>query len=421
MRRISKYFSLPSQFLLHTLTSTQKTFIVATLCSTLIGTFTASMGLYDRVAEKREKRKQGHRDTKQDSEIKKLQDQVSAAEKQGQERGQRIQELQGGRGRDDVGNNLGMSGAMIQRQYDEGYGRMGRKFAQGDSAYTPSRSPQIGDYMLTWYSPALTENQLQAQIIALQQTVIHVLQDALYNDRPLTRADQAKIIAASNSAREGSLNALREQQLRLNANLRNENERPSPPRSIAAPKRASTVIEAGPSLYCRYSLDLQYIQNKPLAANFAPGEDCHCPACGLRVDATSDDFWAIGKRTPLLVSSSDGYEKEVMETREFHLGQRFVIKCHTADGEYACVLCTKNRDTDAICRSVDALVNHVGNFHDVEELEREVDLRERDIPLPREREMPLPRKTLSIVGAPPAVPSPPVVREYETVKQYVYQ
>jgi len=95
------------------------------------------MGLYDRVAEKREKRKQGHRDTKQDTEIKKLQEQVSAAEKRGEERVQRIQGLQGGRGRDDVGDNLGMSGAMIQRQYDEGYGRMGRKFAQGDSAYTP--------------------------------------------------------------------------------------------------------------------------------------------------------------------------------------------------------------------------------------------------------------------------------------------
>jgi hypothetical protein len=99
------------------------------------------MGLYDRVAEKREKRKQGHRDTKQESDIKKLQEQVLAAEKRGQERGQRIQELQGGRGRDDVGDNLGMSGAMIQRQYDEGYGRMGRRFAQGDSAYTPYNPP----------------------------------------------------------------------------------------------------------------------------------------------------------------------------------------------------------------------------------------------------------------------------------------
>jgi len=254
----------------------------------------------------------------------------------------------------------------------------------------------------------LTENALQAQIIALQQTVIHVLQDALYNERPLTRADQAKLIAASNAAREGSLDALRQQQLRLGTSApssHSDNQSPPPaPRSIAAPKRASTIIDAEP-LFCRYSLDLQYTPNKPLAASFAPGEDCHCPACGLRLAVTSDDFWQIGKRTPVLITEN-GYEKEVMETREFHLGQRFVIKCHTADGEYACVLCSKHRDVDAICRSVEALVNHVGNYHEVAELEREVDLKER----------PPMRRALE---APPSVPSPPAVREVrETVMQY---
>ncbi|KAF2791658.1 hypothetical protein K505DRAFT_326689 [Melanomma pulvis-pyrius CBS 109.77] len=329
------------------------------------------MGLYDRVSEKR---KQAKKDTRQDDEIKKLREQVSEAEKRGTDR-----EKQPSR-RDDVGENLGMSGALIQRQYDEGYGRLGRKFAVGDT---------------------LTENQLQAQIIALQQTVIHVLQEALYNDRPLTRADQAKLIAASNAAREGSLDALRQQQLRLGV------EAP-PQRALTAPKRASTIIEAEP-LFCRYSLDLQYIQNKPLAASFAPGEDCHCPACGLRLAVTSDDFWQIGKRTPILVSEG-GYEKEIMETREFHLGQRFVIKCHTADGEYACVLCNKHRDVDAICRSVEALVNHVGNFHEVDELEREVDLRERA--LPRQLALPPP-------PAPLPPPPPPATREVlETVRQY---
>lgn len=65
-----------------------------------------------------------------------------------------------------------------------------------------------------------------------------------------------------------------------------------------------------------------------------------------------------------------------METREFHLGQRFVVKCHTRDGEFACVLCARYRDKDAICRSVDALVNHVGRFHEVDELEGDVDLKE---------------------------------------------
>ena len=127
----------------------------------------------------------------------------------------------------------------------------------------------------------------------------------------------AKLVAASNSAREGSLDALRQQQLRLGIE-------PSPQRALTGPKRAPTITEAEP-LFCRYSLDLQYVPNKPLAASFAPGEDCRCPACGLRLAVTADDFWQIGKRTPILISEG-GYEKEVMETREFHLGQRFVIK-----------------------------------------------------------------------------------------------
>ena len=81
------------------------------------------MGLWDRVNEKR---KQKTRDTKQDDEIKKLRDQVEKAEKRSEEREQQL------RRRDEIGDNFQRSGAMIQREYDEGYGRMGRKFAVGD-------------------------------------------------------------------------------------------------------------------------------------------------------------------------------------------------------------------------------------------------------------------------------------------------
>lgn len=243
------------------------------------------------------------------------------------------------------------------------------------------------EYILT-IGTAIAENQLQAQIISLQQTVINVLQDALNNDRQLTRADQAKLIAASNAAREGSLNALQQAQQRMSSNRSSRSE--SPQRSIAPSKRASTVIMDAPDqLYCRYSLDLQYAQNKPLAASFAPGGSCACPACGVPLDVTADDFWMIGKRTPMTVIDK-GYETEVVETREFRLGQRFALKCHTPDGEYACTICNKNRDVDAICRNVDSLVKHVGTFHEVDELEREVDLREVKVDT-RRLSLPAPR------------------------------
>ncbi|KAF1828142.1 hypothetical protein BDW02DRAFT_513142, partial [Decorospora gaudefroyi] len=378
---------------------------VATLASTLVGTFTASMGLWERVADRREQHRQKARDSKQDGEIKELRQQFEEAQKRADGRQEEIDRLKnegGGRGgqgqwgggRDNVGNNFERDGMMIQRMYDQGYGRMGSRFAQGD---------------------AIVENQLQAQIISLQQTVIDVLQDALYNDRQLTRADMSKLIAASNQAREGSLDALRQAQQRLGGSNAGSSPRSaSPARSLPAPKRAPTAIMDGPDqLFCPYALDLQYMPNKPLASTFAPGGPCTCPACGVPLDVRADDFWMIGKRTPVtILDKASGYETETLETREFRLAQRFVIKCHTPDGEYACTICNKGRDVDAICRTVESLVKHVGTFHDVGELEREQDLREVVVETGR-----IDNRRLSL-PAPPAPGSPVVLAREDMVRGY---
>jgi len=373
----------------------KKTFIMATLASTLVGTFTASMGLYERVSDKRQAHKQRERDVKQDGEIKQLREDFKQAQTAAEQRQAEIDRLRNGGGdkdrggrreNDDVGYNLERDAMMVQRMFDNGFGRYGNKFAQGDM---------------------VAENQLQAQIISLQQTVISVLQDALQNNRQLTRADQDKLIAASNAARENSLSALRDAQNRISSN---SSTRPaSPQRSIDPPKRASTAIMDGhDQLFCRYSLDLQYVANKPLAASFAPGGPCQCPSCGLHLDITADDFWMIGKRTPMTVIEK-GYETEILETREFRLGQRFVLKCHTPDGEYACTICNKNRDVDAICRNVESLVKHVGTYHEVDELEREIDLREVKVDT-RRLSLPAPR-----------VPSPPMSRREEVRREEVLE
>lgn len=362
------------------------------------------MGLYDRVSDKRQQHKQKARDVKQDGEIKQLKEEFEKSQKAAEERQREIDRLRNGggndggnnggnnngsgRGRnDDVGYNLQRDAMMVQRMYEDGFGRYGQRFAMGDS--TCSRSPPRPPANMP---TAIAENQMQAQIISLQQTVINVLQDALNNDRQLTRADQAKLIAASNAAREGSLNALQQAQQRMSSG--NSARSASPQRSIASPKRASTAIMDAPDqLFCRYSLDLQYTPNKPLAASFAPGGSCQCPACGVPLDVTADDFWMIGKRTPIIIMEK-GYETEIMETREFRLGQRFVLKCHTPDGEYACTICNKNRDVDAICRTVVSLVKHVGTFHDVNELDREIDLKEVKVDTRR----------LSLPAPPPSPP-----------------
>lgn len=385
----------------------KKTFIIATLCSTLIGTFTSSMGLWDRVKDKRQQTK---RDTEQDKEIKELRKKVEDAGKQqnnnnnnnnngnGNSQGQQNQHqhqiqqrcCSGSRQRsppprrrgrereDEVGYAFERSSALIGREFDEGYERFGRRFAIGDT---------------------ITENRLQAQVIALQQTVINVLQDALYNGRQLDNADMNKLIAASNAARDGSLDALRQQRQRQTLAIEAPAPAPAPAVpmpppavSFAPPKRAMTVVSEPEPIYCRYSLDLQYVRNKPLARTFAPGGDCCCPGCGIRLHAEADDFWEIEKRARGRPREGRrGSSSEVvLDEREFHVGQRFVVKCHTPDGEFACVLCSRFRDKDVLCPTVDQLINHVGRDHTIDELEREEDFEMRARARPLRKALPAP-------------------------------
>jgi hypothetical protein len=113
----------------------QKTFIVATLASTLVGTFTASLGLWERIADRRAQHRQKQRDIKQDGEIKELRTQFEEAQQKAEKRQEEIDRLRNGRGRDDVGGNFERDMMMVQRMYDQGYGRMGSRFAQGDGQF----------------------------------------------------------------------------------------------------------------------------------------------------------------------------------------------------------------------------------------------------------------------------------------------
>ena len=94
------------------------------------------MGLWERVADKRQQHRQKARDTKQDGEIKELKKQFDESQKRAEGRQQEIDRLRNGGSRDEVGNNFERDGLMIQRMYDQGFGRMGNRFAQGDGMYT---------------------------------------------------------------------------------------------------------------------------------------------------------------------------------------------------------------------------------------------------------------------------------------------
>ncbi|KAF2971220.1 hypothetical protein GQX73_g2311 [Xylaria multiplex] len=274
------------------------TFVVASLCSTLINTFTASINLWDRVNERR---KQQKKDSKQDDEIRKLKEQVAQTDKHNQKpEAERHHRPHDGRGGDDdygeaLGRSLERSESLVRREYNNGAGHMGKRFAMGD---------------------LITENQLQAQIITLQE--------ALLNRHSLSHGDVQRLIAASLAARNGSLDALRQQYQRLSFE--------SYPQPISLPGTSHRSSDSGGGeLFCKYSLTLQSMPGLPLSGSFAPGGDGQCPSCRIQLDPeTTNTYWHIEKKLAANTQAENGDS-----TKEYHfdLGQRFIVKCHTERGE----------------------------------------------------------------------------------------
>ena len=98
----------------------KKTFIIATLISTIIGTFTTGLNLHERVTEKRNQKKT---DKGQDEKIKELEKKIedSQKQKQGPQRGDT-----------DLRESLQYGGPMVRREYDRDFARLGPRFAEGD-------------------------------------------------------------------------------------------------------------------------------------------------------------------------------------------------------------------------------------------------------------------------------------------------
>ncbi|KAK3714714.1 hypothetical protein LTR37_007694 [Vermiconidia calcicola] len=354
----------------------KKGFIIATLISTVIGTFTTAMTLQDRISEKRNKAKQKNLDEGQDKEIKQLREEIKkhhSGDDQQESRSVTRSKSRNGRRRrrsmdydeddEDFARSAQRSKRMIQQEYDENFMRMGQRYAQGD---------------------VITQNKLQAQIITLQQTVIDVLQDALMNGRSLSRGDVHRLIAAQDVARDGSLSALRGQYDRLlpelqanprlrieaapvNAPIQRQLTLPTQYEDVYAPPRRVQSIAVPPSaeqLFCRYSIDLQSTLNG-LSPNFSPTGTHRCPVCDVRIPVSTQDVWAFEVRTPL---------RDAVELREYEMDARLVVKSHTPYGDFACILCAYERDTDCILRSTDGLIEHLGRVHTSEEFERERDM-----------------------------------------------
>ena len=347
------------------------------------------MNLHDKVQEKRKSAQQKELDEGQDKQIKQLQakvDKMQPGKGDESDSGSRSRSRSRRRRRrstgddgykdEDFDRNARRSRAMIERQFEDNVRRVGQRYARGD---------------------VIAENKLQAQIITLQQTVINVLQDALLNGQRLSNADIHRLIAAQDSARQGSLDALQDQCDRMLEEPKRmqaiEYDRPrSPPRrqltlpspeyapdnGLAPVRRVQTLpLSSGSSsptlVYCRYAHDLQRDLRKPLSPAFSPAGSQRCPSCDVRISVSTTDVWVFETRTPVRAQRGD-YDEDLVELRSFSMDARLVLKSHTPSGELLCWLCYRERDADCVCGSVDQLVKHLGRVHTAEEFEREEDM-----------------------------------------------
>ncbi|KAK4554843.1 hypothetical protein LTR86_007991 [Recurvomyces mirabilis] len=337
-------------------------FVVATLVSTLVGTLTAGMTLLDKVQDKRAKAKQKGVDDGQNAQLQQLKAKIEKIETREQDsddgssssRSSRRPHRRSRRStvdrEEELAYSVRKSRALIEREYEDNLMRVGRDYARGD---------------------LITENKLQAHIIQLQQTVINVLQEALYSGRRLTDDDMYRLANAQYAAREGSLEALQDQYHRMLDRRRPEEdrlrlspapglpqkqlswpvERPAGSREFGPPRRTRTLPSK--SLFCRYSEDLQYSSSKGLHPAFDPGDDGRCPACAVNLDVRLGDSWVF---------------------RDKRINDRFVVKSHAEDGRFVCLICNRYSQVDCVCRDVDSLMRHITSTHTPEELEDDVDV-----------------------------------------------
>ncbi|KAK5108743.1 hypothetical protein LTR62_007890 [Meristemomyces frigidus] len=336
----------------------KKGFVVATLVSTLVGTFTGGLALVEKVQDKRAEAKQRGVDAGQNAQLKQLQAKVEAMEVEDKDRDSDSKSSRGSRRRrrrsydeddESLAYSVRKSRAMIEREYEDNLMRVGGDYARGD---------------------LITENTLQAQIIQLQQTVINVLQDALYSGRQLTKDDTHKLLEAQRAAREGSLEALQGQCKRMlhhqrpvedqyllepAPSLRAKQlswpvEEPAKRLQLSQPRRAKTLSPK--SLFCRYSEDLQY-DSIALHPAFDPGDNGRCPACSESLDIRLGDSWIF---------------------RDVRINDRYVVKSHAEDGRFVCLICNRNSNVDCVCRDVDSLMRHLVSMHSPEDLKDDIDI-----------------------------------------------
>lgn len=236
----------------------------------------------------------------------------------------------------------------------------------------------------------IAQNQLQAQLILMQQTIIAIFQESALAYGPAANNPishhLATLLHTTRAARAGSIEALAQQYQRMLTEAPILPALPLPPKAHTSTTLAirgrprsdsrdsAVTTNSGPTsmttrsaphgLYCLYSLDLQEHIDQPLADSYKDGGDGRCPYCSTNINTRPGRAWEIVKE--------DDRDRDL--DRVFRVGNRFVVKSHQEGGRFACVLCTREQPTDTICNSISALIDHIWQDHSCAEYGREIDI-----------------------------------------------
>ena len=317
--------------------------------------------------------------------------------------------------------------ALVWREFEGGIQAAGERFAIGDGASVQGvEAGQLQKLIRT----VLSQLALQAETIVVQEMVVSIFLYGPSSLRPIT--DQlATILAASRTASAAVVRILVALNLRLQTVDAPARPPPSPhyPLALPAPPLAAPgalVFRPGSSSpraqyaslprpraqrtdtestsffgltppqplplawtpapgseFCSYALSLQLNSRLPLAASLVSQPTPTCPLCARTLHFSPRRTWELDKETRISSGTRIRSSSDTL-MRTFRLRHRFLVKCHRPgeDGGYSCVLCARGTGAvETVCGDVKALVRHVWEDHDADEL-----LADRDIEEVRDEE-----------------------------------
>ena len=279
---------------------------------------------------------------------------------------------------DDEDNLICGASLHVQSTYDRAYRKLGEPYARGDD---------------------LARIQLQAHIIKLQQVLISIHQDLMLSNYLTISSSHSQLIhlvqtvRTTRAAAIQALDLLYQRMLaappakKPNTGLPIPGAFPLPPQSphrsrsssssssstSTAPALKPAPLKPKPKpapnfninkLFCRYALDLQHNSHLPLSSNFSPHGNKRCPTCRTHILVRPGKAWEV------ILGSGGRHARR----KRFLVRNAFVVKSHREGGGFACVLCAQWADADTVCRSIEALMEHLWKDHTCEEMERDEDI-----------------------------------------------